>query len=236
MARKRPTVADVRANKGKRQYTMLRVESWEELEAAEKAGIDKCSVPPEMMCDLCFRDIAPGVFAIPGVRFFELGTTDDFIRWAFHMLKHGADAVYCSASFDVVKRLSDEFVPVIGHVGLIPSKCTYTGGFKAVGKTADSAMKTWQTVKKYEEVGAFGAEIDVCRQRSPLKSRSARHYSWFRWAQARAATRNISSLTMCSGRTAAMFRVMPRDNGTSPPSSATTTLNCRRAPIFSIGG
>jgi 3-methyl-2-oxobutanoate hydroxymethyltransferase len=161
MARKRPTVADVRANKGKCQYTMLRVESWDELEAAEKAGIDMCSVPPGMMCDPQFRDIAPSVFAIPGVPFFELGTTDDFIRWAFRMLKHGADAVYCSASFEVVKRLSDESVPVIGHVGLIPSKCTYTGGFKAVGKTADSAMKIWEMVRRYEEAGAFGAEIEV---------------------------------------------------------------------------
>ena len=40
MARKRPTIADVRAMKGKQQYTMLRVESMEEAEAAELAGID----------------------------------------------------------------------------------------------------------------------------------------------------------------------------------------------------
>jgi 3-methyl-2-oxobutanoate hydroxymethyltransferase len=161
MPRKRPTVADVRANKGKYKYTMLRVETLDELAAAEAAGIDMCSVPPEMMCDPRFRDIAPSVFAIPGVPFFELGTTDDFIRWAFRMLKHGADAVYCSASFEVVRRLSDESVPVIGHVGLIPSKCTYTGGFKAVGKTAESAMNVWDMVKKYEEAGVFGAEIEV---------------------------------------------------------------------------
>ena len=32
MAKKRPTVADVRAHKGKYQYTMLRVETWDELD------------------------------------------------------------------------------------------------------------------------------------------------------------------------------------------------------------
>ena len=47
--RKRPTIADVRANKDKHQYTMMRVENWEELAAAEEAGIDMVSVPPEMM-------------------------------------------------------------------------------------------------------------------------------------------------------------------------------------------
>ena len=35
MAKKKPTVADARANKGKRQYTTMRVENWEELAAAE---------------------------------------------------------------------------------------------------------------------------------------------------------------------------------------------------------
>ena len=47
MPRKRPTVADVRASRGKQQFTMMRTESWEELAAAEAAGIDMVSVPPD---------------------------------------------------------------------------------------------------------------------------------------------------------------------------------------------
>jgi 3-methyl-2-oxobutanoate hydroxymethyltransferase len=161
MPRKRPTVADVRANKGKYQYTMLRVETWDELAAAEAAGIDMVSVPPELMLSPRFRDVGPSVFAVPGMNFFEGGSTDDFIRWSFALLKAGADAVYCSASLITVERLAKEAVPVIGHVGLIPSKATWTGGFKAVGKSADSAMKVFEAVKRYEEAGAFGAEIEV---------------------------------------------------------------------------
>ena len=60
-----------------------------------------------------------------------------------------------------MKRLADDNIPVIGHVGLIPSRATWTGGFKAVGKTADSAMQIFEAVKKYEAAGAFGAEIEV---------------------------------------------------------------------------
>ena len=161
MARKRPTVADVRANKGKYQYTMMRVESWEELSAAEEAGIDMCSVPPELLLQRQFRDVAPSIFAVPGKPLYEMGTEDDILRWAFQMVNAGADAVYCAASFPVVRRLADEAVPVIGHVGLIPSKCTWTGGFKAVGKTAESAMKVWEMCQRYEEAGAFGVEIEV---------------------------------------------------------------------------
>jgi 3-methyl-2-oxobutanoate hydroxymethyltransferase len=161
MARKRPTIADIRANKGKYQYTMMRTENWEELAAAETAGIDMVSVPPEMMVDPNFRNVAPSLFAVPGMNYYEGGNTDFFIDWSFKMLKAGADAVYCSASLQTVKRLAEEAVPVIGHVGLIPSKSTWTGGFKAVGKTAASAMQVYDLVKRYEEVGAFGVEIEV---------------------------------------------------------------------------
>jgi 3-methyl-2-oxobutanoate hydroxymethyltransferase len=161
MIRKRPTVADVRAMKGKYQYTMLRVETMQELEAAEKADIDMVSVPPELMCDPQFRDAAPSVFAVPGLNYFDVGTTDDFVRWSFRMVKASADAVYCSASLQTVRRLSEEAIPVIGHVGLVPSKRTWTGGFRAVGKTGESAMQVFNAVMQYENAGAFGAEIEV---------------------------------------------------------------------------
>jgi 3-methyl-2-oxobutanoate hydroxymethyltransferase len=46
-------------------------------------------------------------------------------------------------------------------VGLIPSRATWTGGFKAVGKTADTALEILDAVHKYEAAGAFGAEIEV---------------------------------------------------------------------------
>ena len=161
MIRKRPTIADLRAMKGKRQLTMLRVMNLEEAEAADRAGVDIVSIPPSLMLDPNYRDAAPSLFSMPGDNFFEIGTSDDFVRWAFRLYKAGADAVYCSASYATVKAMADEAIPVVGHVGLIPSRATWTGGFKAVGKTAASAMEIWDAVKKYEAAGAFGAEIEV---------------------------------------------------------------------------
>ncbi len=87
--------------------------------------------------------------------------TDDYLRWAFRMMEAGADAVYCAASFQTVERMAAESIPVIGHVGLIPHFCTWTGGFKAVGKTADQAMQVYERCKAYEAAGAFGVEIEV---------------------------------------------------------------------------
>lgn len=161
MSRQRPTIADLRATKGKKQLTMLRVMTLEEAEAAERAGIDIVSIPPDLLLDPQYRDAAPSLFSMPGENFFEIGTADDFVRWAFRMLKATADAVYCSASVATIKRMADESVPVIGHVGLIPSRRTWTGGWKAVGKTAESAVEILQAVRQLEAAGAFGAEIEV---------------------------------------------------------------------------
>lgn len=162
MTRKKPTLADIRANKGKYQYTMMRVTDWDELAAAEAAGIDMCSVPPEMLVEKQFRDVAPSIFAIPGMALYSApATTDDHLRWAFRMMEAGADAVYSAASFQTVERMAAESIPVIGHVGLIPHFCTWTGGFRAVGKTADSAMAVYERCKAYEAAGAFGVEIEV---------------------------------------------------------------------------
>jgi 3-methyl-2-oxobutanoate hydroxymethyltransferase len=162
MPRTRPTIADIRSNKGKYQYTMMRVESWDELQAAEEAGIDMVSVSPEMLAEKHFRDVAPTLFAVPGLPLWaNEGPTDDFLRWGYEVMRNGADAVYCAASIQTIQRMADERIPVIGHVGLIPHFCTWTGGFKAVGKTSSSAMDVYERCKLYEEAGAFGVEIEV---------------------------------------------------------------------------
>ena len=49
--------------------------------------------------------------------------------------------------------------------GSIPAKNTWTGGFRAVGKTAESAMMVYKQVKDLEAAGAFAAEIEVVPER-----------------------------------------------------------------------
>ncbi len=160
MKHRRPTVADLLSIKGKRQLTMLRVVTLEEAEAAEKAGIDLVSVPPALLGPQ-FREAAPTVFAFPGLEYGDFVTAEDYLRGAFQAMRAGGDAVYCAAGLSTVRRLREEGIPVCGHVGLIPSKATWTGGFRAVGKTAESALEIWRQVEALEEAGAFAAEIEV---------------------------------------------------------------------------
>lgn len=159
--RKLPAVADLLAAKGERQMTMLRYFSLEEAAAAEAAGIDIASVPDDILLHPRYREMAPSVFSMTGRTHLQAGTPDDYLRWAADAMNRGADAIYCSGSFDTVEYLANEYIPVVGHVGLCPARATWTGGFRAVGKTAESALKMMQDVKDYESAGAFAVEIEV---------------------------------------------------------------------------
>lgn len=160
----RHTVASLLAARGRHAFAMLRVETLDEAAAAEAAVVELLSVPPALILDSRFRQVAPNAFACPGENFYEIGGTDDFLRWAMPLVRHGADAVYCSGSLATVRALADHAIPVCGHVGLIPSKRTWTGGFRAVGKTFDTARRVWDQVRALEEAGAFAAEIEVVPQ------------------------------------------------------------------------
>ena len=161
MARKKPTIADLRARKGAGQLTMLRVTTLDEAAAAEAAGIDIVSVPAALVTDPRYREIAPTLFSMTGQIHLEAGTRDDYLRWACKAMLAGADAIYCSGGLGTVEHLAREHIPMVGHVGLVPSRATWTGGFKAVGKTAESAVALLDDIRAYEAAGAFAVEIEV---------------------------------------------------------------------------
>jgi 3-methyl-2-oxobutanoate hydroxymethyltransferase len=160
-SRRLPTIADLRAAKGQRQMTMLRYFTLDEAAAAEMAGIDIASVPPEILFHPDYRKAAPSIFSMTGHTHLTAGSADDYLRWSGDAIERGADAVYCSGSLRTVAHLAREYIPVVGHVGLVPSRATWTGGFRAVGKTADQAMDLYTQVKALESAGAFAAEIEV---------------------------------------------------------------------------
>jgi len=164
---KRPTVADMRALKGVRKISMLYVTTPEEAAAADAAGVDMLSIEGRFFTSemraaagRCFVQVG-----LPYGPYGQLVNADDYLRAAFHFMGIGGDCFYCAAGLDIQRRLCEEAVPVVAHVGLIPSQCTWTGGFKAVGKTASSALAVWEHVQRLEAIGVFGAELEVVPDR-----------------------------------------------------------------------
>lgn len=165
---KRRTVADIRAMKARGQkLSMLYVTTPDEACAAFEAGVDMLSIEARFF-GAEMREAAGSCFVQVGLPYGPAGdlvTADDYLEAAFHFTGAGGDCFYCAASLDIQKTLCDNAVPVIAHVGLIPSQCTWTGGFRAVGKTAESAKRVWDHVKRLEAIGCFGAELEVVPDR-----------------------------------------------------------------------
>ena len=164
MRHARMTVADLRAAKGRRRLTMLYVETEEEAAAAAAAGIVILSIIHPLWTP-AMRAAAGDCFVQVGLLYGVLATFEDYLREAHRAVMAGGDSVYCSASLETIRRLAAEGLPVVGHVGLVPHKATWTGGFRAVGKTADSALGIWRQMQAHEAAGAIGVELEVVPDR-----------------------------------------------------------------------
>ena len=160
MPRVKPTVADLIAGKGKRQLTDIFVLSLEEVRAVEEAGLDMMCLPDETMSREV-REAAPTTFIVAALAYGVHSTTEDYLRMGFAMYRLGADAVYCAAGLDTVARLAAEGLAVVGHIGFIPTHRTWYGGYRATGKTAESALRVWRQARALEDAGAFAAEIEL---------------------------------------------------------------------------
>ena len=164
---KRPNVADIRAMKARgEKISMLYVTTLEEAAAADAAGVHMLSIEsrffsPEMRAAAgrCFVQVG-----LPFGPYGGLATAEDYLRAAFKFTAIGGDCFYCAASLDIQKVLCDNHVPIVAHVGLIPSYITWTG-WRAVGKTAVEARAVWDHVKQLEAIGCFGAELEVVPDR-----------------------------------------------------------------------
>ena len=154
------TVKDLLDAKGKRQLAYVQVAREEEAIAASDAGMDMIGTAfiPERAH---FAKAVPNSHFQFGMPWGKHADATEALRDAMAAMQAGAQSVYCGMSPHIVEVLAREGVPVICHVGLVPQKATWTGGYRAVGRTLDQAMMVWQQVKDFEAAGAFAVEMEV---------------------------------------------------------------------------
>ena len=154
------TVKDLLDTKGKRQLAYVQVARKEEAIAASDAGMDMIGTAfiPERAH---FAKAVPNSHFQFGMPWGKHADATEVLRNAMAAMQAGAQSVYCGMSPHIVEVLAREGVPVICHVGLVPPKATWTGGYRAVGRTLDQAMMVWQQVKDFEAAGAFAVEMEV---------------------------------------------------------------------------
>src|SRR5688500_8830499 len=95
---------------------------------------------------------------------FHLGA-DDTVRNALKLMKDGgAEAVKLEGGrnrVDLVKRLVDEEIPVMAHIGLTPQSVHKLGGYSVQGKTAETAQILIEDAKMLEAAGAFAIVLEL---------------------------------------------------------------------------
>lgn len=90
---------------------------------------------------------------------------DESVRNALILMKEGgAEAVKLEGGRNrvkLVKRLVDEEIPVMGHIGLTPQSVHKLGGYAVQGKTVEDAERLIEDAKRLEDAGAFAVVLEL---------------------------------------------------------------------------
>jgi 3-methyl-2-oxobutanoate hydroxymethyltransferase len=90
---------------------------------------------------------------------------DDAVRNALRLVKEGgAEAVKLEGGHkrvQMVKRLVDEEIAVMGHIGLTPQSINKLGAYRVQGKTASAARQLLDDARALEDAGAFAIVLEV---------------------------------------------------------------------------
>jgi 3-methyl-2-oxobutanoate hydroxymethyltransferase len=90
---------------------------------------------------------------------------DDAVRNALKLVKEGgAEAIKLEGGHKrvaLVKRLVDEEISVMGHIGLTPQSINQLGAYRVQGKTPKAAQQLIDDAKALEDAGAFAVVLEV---------------------------------------------------------------------------
>jgi 3-methyl-2-oxobutanoate hydroxymethyltransferase len=90
---------------------------------------------------------------------------DEAVRNALRLVKEGgAEAIKLEGGHkrvSLVKRLVDEEIAVMGHIGLTPQSINKLGAYRVQGKTAKAAREMLDDARALEDAGAFAVVLEV---------------------------------------------------------------------------
>src|SRR5579862_975229 len=89
---------------------------------------------------------------------------EDSVRNAMRLVKEGgAEAVKVEGGerrLELIHRLVEAEIPVMGHVGLTPQSINAMGGFHVQGKTAEASRQIERDARAVEAAGAFSVVLE----------------------------------------------------------------------------
>lgn len=95
---------------------------------------------------------------------YQTGWQDAMVNAARFMKEAGCGAVKLEGgvrSAEIVQKLVEAGIPVMGHIGLTPQSVNQFGGFKVQGKTPAAAVQLMHDAQALEQAGAFAIVLET---------------------------------------------------------------------------
>jgi len=93
------------------------------------------------------------------------GDINESLRNAMRFVKEaGAEAVKIEGGerrLELIARLTEAEIPVMGHIGLTPQSLNALGGYRVQGKTPNAAEQLLRDAKAVEAAGAFAIVVEA---------------------------------------------------------------------------
>jgi 3-methyl-2-oxobutanoate hydroxymethyltransferase len=112
------------------------------------------------------RRAAPNTFVIGDMPFlsYQISTEDAVLNAGRFLREANADAIKLEGGVrvaDKIKAIVDAGVVVFGHIGLTPQSSGQLGGFKAQGRTLETARLVLQDALAVQEAGAHALLVEA---------------------------------------------------------------------------
>ena len=94
---------------------------------------------------------------------YQASVVDGMYNAARFLKETGCAAVKLEGGSEVcelVHKLTQAGIPVVGHIGLTPQSVNQLGGFKVQGKSAEAAQKLLDDARSLEQAGAFSIVLE----------------------------------------------------------------------------
>lgn len=94
---------------------------------------------------------------------YQASVVDGMYNAARFLKETGCAAVKLEGGAEVcelVRKLTQAGIPVVGHIGLTPQSVNQLGGFKVQGKSAEAAQKLLDDARALEQAGAFAIVLE----------------------------------------------------------------------------
>lgn len=112
---------------------------------------------------------APNKFIVADLPFGTYSTVEQGIKSATELFQHSnVESIKLEGAYpyqlELIERLTQVGIPVMGHIGLTPQSVHELGGYYVHGKDEDSAKKLLSAAMNLQKAGAFAIVLECVKE------------------------------------------------------------------------